>query len=163
MQTQKKREWGLALVFLGAGVVAQYVLPQYGVPIALVIIVIGFILINNANREASTLYSDLPPIGQDSTAPLPDYSEEWSHFDKINDAIVKLQSASLGQAKELSSVIQHERMYLDDSQLQSILDKLVFEVDQWARLGVTPEGLSPLIPMIISSLINRMHRRYRRS
>jgi hypothetical protein len=106
MRSQSKREWGLALVFLAPGMLAQYVSPQYGIPAALVIMVIGFTLVHQSSREATLPYDNLLTIQHDDiVAPPPDYSEEWGHFNKINDALVRLQSASLDQARELTGII----------------------------------------------------------
>ena len=43
-------------MFLGTGIIAQYVLPQYGIPIALTVAVIGFYIIRRAGkREIETV------------------------------------------------------------------------------------------------------------
>ncbi len=150
-------------MFLAAGALAQYVAPQYGIPAALCIAVIGLLLIHDANRKETSLDSYALTTEQYSTLSLPDYSEEWGHFVKINDALIKLQSASLDQVKELLDIIQHERVYLYDPLMNSLLDDITFLTDQWTKLGSAPEGLSPLISKVITGLSNRMHKRYRRS
>jgi hypothetical protein len=60
-------------MFLGTGMLAQYVAPKYGVPAGLALIVIGFILIktNTSNKERFLLPSNPPEL-----SPLPDYSKE---------------------------------------------------------------------------------------
>ncbi len=51
MRWWKTREFGVALVFLALGLIAQYVVPQYGIPIALTVAVIGFFIIRNADKR----------------------------------------------------------------------------------------------------------------
>ena len=150
-------------MFLGFGAIAQYVAPQYGIPVALAVAATGFVLIYRSNRESNLEASNSSLLTVDNAGSSPDYSKEWEHFDKINDAIIRLQSATIAEASELTNLIQRERVYLDDSNIQDILDKLVFEVDQWAKIGVTPDSLSPLIPLMISRLSSLMHKRYKRS
>ena len=38
-------------MFLALGLIAQYVVPQYGIPIALTVAVIGFFIIRNADKR----------------------------------------------------------------------------------------------------------------
>lgn len=50
-------------MFLGLGAIAQYVAPQYGIPIALAIAAVGFYIIRKADeREASTRDVELKTI-----------------------------------------------------------------------------------------------------
>ena len=51
MRWFQTREFGVALVFLALGSIAQYIVPQYGIPIALAVAAIGFYIIRNAGRR----------------------------------------------------------------------------------------------------------------
>ena len=113
-------------------------------------------------RDKMKVVETAPQSISRETSHLSDYTSEWEHFDKIKEAVLEMQTASLEETKRLLGVIQRERVYLDDVQLQSVLENLVFLVGEWAKLGVTPEGFSPLIPKVISGISNRMHKRYGR-
>ena len=41
------------------------------------------------------------------------YPEEWKHYNKINEAIIKMQDTSEGQIRELLDIIERERVILD--------------------------------------------------
>jgi len=53
----------VALVFLALGSIAQYVVPQYGIPIALAVAVAGFIIIHQANKREADI-ANLPDSKQ---------------------------------------------------------------------------------------------------
>lgn len=97
-----------------------------------------------------------------SSVVLTDYTNEWEHFDRIKEAMLKVSSASTEQAKNLSDIIQRERVYLDDAILQEQLEKFVSLLDGIASLKIPTYGLQPMIPKVISEISKRMNKRYKR-
>ena len=94
------------------------------------------------------------------------YSEEWEHFHKIKEAILKLQHVSEGhvsegQVGELLDLITRERVTLDDSGLQKYLDDFIEAIHETVNLGLDiPHSM---INPIISRTSKRMNKRYKRN
>ena len=89
------------------------------------------------------------------------YSEEWEHFNKIKEAIIKLQHVSEEQIGELLDLITRERVTLDDSGLQEYLDEFIEAIHETVDLGMDiPHSM---ITPIISRTSRRMNKRYKRN
>jgi hypothetical protein len=88
------------------------------------------------------------------------HAEEWAHFEKIKEAIIKLQYASPQQALELFDEIERERVTLDDDDIQHRLTSLIAleRKMQKFNIKIPPEHVAKLIDM----LSRRMHKRYKR-
>lgn len=88
------------------------------------------------------------------------YHEEWDHFEKIKEAIIKLQYASLEEALELFDEIERERVTLDDEDIQRRLTALIALERKMQKFGdkIPPE----LVAKLIDLLSRRMHKRYKR-
>ena len=88
------------------------------------------------------------------------HAEEWAHFEKIKDAIIKLQYAPSKQALELFDEIESERITLDDDDLQHRLTSLIALERKMQEFDdkIPPEHVAKLIDL----LSRRMHKRYKR-
>lgn len=89
------------------------------------------------------------------------YSEEWEHFNKIKEAIIKLQYATGGEVGELLDLITGERVTLDDSRLQKNLDEFIEAIHETMNLGLSVPHY--LINPVISRTSRRMNKRYKRN
>jgi hypothetical protein len=88
------------------------------------------------------------------------YAEEWAHFEKIKEAIIKLQYAPLEQALEIFDEIERERVTLDDDDIQHRLTSLIALERKMQEFDdkIPPEHVAKLIDLIS----RRMHKRYER-
>ena len=96
----------------------------------------------------------------DDAIPKGRHAEEWAHFEKIKEAIIKLQYAPLEQALELFDEIERERVTLDDDDIQHRLTSLIALERKMQEFDdkIPPEHVAKLIDL----LSRRMHKRYKR-
>jgi len=87
------------------------------------------------------------------------YPEEWEHYNKIKEAIIKLQHAHEGQIGELLDLITRERVTLNDSELQDNLNEFISAVQETVQLHMS----MPSITEVISRTSKRMNKRYKRN
>ncbi len=87
-------------------------------------------------------------------------SNEWEHYDKIKESIINLQNAKIEERNDLLNVIEKERVYLDDNELQNQIDLFIGAVLESTQLGLSIPHY--LIKPIISRTTKRMNKRYKR-
>ena len=166
----KAAAWGEILLSIAVGGLVTYLEPSVGIPILLFLLSVGIFLLIRAYRgerkEIAKTSNNETSVPEKLSIPEiinhEKYNEQWSHFDKIKEALLGLQSASAEQASELSKTIQRERVYLDDSEIQTRLDKLLLLVDELVYMKVSTSSIAQLITPTISHISNRMHKRYKR-
>ncbi len=86
------------------------------------------------------------------------YSEEWNHYHKIKESIIRLQHPSGIKIRELLDIIERERVTLDDSKLQNDLDEFIAAVQESVDLYMS----IPPITQVINRTSRRMNKRYPR-
>jgi hypothetical protein len=88
------------------------------------------------------------------------HAEEWAHFERIKEAIIKLQYAPSQQALELFDEIESERVTLDDDDIQHRLTSLIVLEREMREFDdkIPPEEVAKVIDL----LSRRMHKRYKR-
>ena len=113
---------------------------------------------NHGKQESMAANPTTKPT-EDATTKLR-HAEEWANFEKIKEAIIKLQYASPQQALELFDEIERERVTLDDDDIQHRLTSLIAleRKMQKFNIKIPPEHVAKLIDM----LSRRMHKRYKR-
>ena len=115
-------------------------------------------VIQNPGKQEPMLANPIPkPI---DASPKGRHAEEWVHFEKIKEAIIKLQYAPLEQALELFDEIERERVTLDDDDIQHRLTSLIALERKMQKFDIKmpPEHVAKLIDL----LSRRMHKRYKR-
>jgi hypothetical protein len=115
-------------------------------------------VIQNPGKQEPMLANPIPkPI--DAT-PKGRHAEEWVHFEKIKEAIIKLQYAPSEKALELFDEIERERVTLDDDDIQHRLTSLIALERKMQEFDdkIPPEHVAKLIDL----LSRRMHKRYKR-
>jgi len=116
---------------------------------------------NSANPGKQEPIADNPiPKPIDDAASKGRHAEEWAHFEKIKEAIIKLQYASSQQALELFDEIESERITLDDDDIQHRLTSLIVLEREMREFDdkIPPEEVAKVIDL----LSRRMHKRYKR-
>ena len=113
----------------------------------------------NPGKQESMAANPTTKPTEDATTKLR-HAEEWANFEKIKEAIIKLQYASPQQALELFDEIERERVTLDDDDIQHRLTSLIAleRKMQKFNIKIPPEHVAKLIDM----LSRRMHKRYKR-
>ena len=113
---------------------------------------------NHGKQESMAANPTTKPT-EDATTKLR-HAEEWANFEKIKEAIIKLQYASPQQALELFDEIERERVTLDDNDIQHRLTSLIAleRKMQKFNIKIPPEHVAKLIDL----LSRRMHKRYKR-
>jgi hypothetical protein len=88
------------------------------------------------------------------------HAKEWAHFEKIKEAIIKLQYAPSEKALELFDEIESERVTLDDDDIQHRLTSLIVLEREMREFDdkIPPEEVAKVIDL----LSRRMHKRYKR-
>jgi len=96
---------------------------------------------------------------EDATTKLR-HAEEWANFEKIKEAIIKLQYATPEKALELFDEIERERVTLDDNDIQHRLTALIVLEREMREFDdkIPPEEVAKVIDL----LSRRMHKRYKR-
>ena len=113
---------------------------------------------NHGKQESMAANPTTKPT-EDATTKLR-HAEEWANFEKIKEAIIKLQYATPEKALELFDEIERERVTLDDDDIQHRLTSLIAleRKMQKFNIKIPPEHVAKLIDM----LSRRMHKRYKR-
>lgn len=88
------------------------------------------------------------------------YTEEWKHYDKYKEAIISMEGVDENKVRELLRVVEHERVYLDDGELQNITDLFIGAVNECLEFEVPVDN--SLVNKIISISSRRMNKRYKR-
>ena len=96
----------------------------------------------------------------DPVEPKGKFAEEWEHYDKIVEAMIGLQYASLEQRQKLLDEIQRERIILVDAELQKTLTKFIDAIGECTKLGMTVDPKSVTLTIDITN--ERMNKRYKR-
>jgi len=113
----------------------------------------------NPGKQEPIAVNPIPKPTEEPTTKLRN-AEEWAHFEKIKEAIIKLQYAPSEQALELFDEIERERVTLDDDDIQHRLTALIILEREMREFDdrIPPEEVAKLIDL----LSRRMHKRYRR-
>ena len=113
---------------------------------------------NHGKQESMAANPTTKPT-EDATTKLR-HAEEWANFEKIKEAIIKLQYATPEKALELFDEIERERVTLDDEDIQHRLTSLIAleRKMQKFNIKIPPEHVAKLIDL----LSRRMHKRYKR-
>jgi hypothetical protein len=89
------------------------------------------------------------------------FSQEWTHYERIKEAIIALQHASVNERGNLLDLIERERVTLDDKELQERLSTFIAVVGESAEFDLNVDSL--VVDRIISDTSRRMNKRYKRS
>jgi hypothetical protein len=113
---------------------------------------------NHGKQESMAANPTTKPT-EDATTKLR-HAEEWANFEKIKEAIIKLQYAPPEKALELFDEIERERVTLDDNDIQHRLTSLIAleRKMQKFNIKIPPEHVAKLIEL----LSRRMNKRYKR-
>ena len=113
---------------------------------------------NHGKQESMAANPTTKPT-EDATTKLR-HAEEWANFEKIKEAIIKLQYATPEKALELFDEIERERVTLDDNDIQHRLTALIVLEREMREFDdkIPPEEVAKLIDL----LSRRMHKRYKR-
>jgi hypothetical protein len=89
------------------------------------------------------------------------YAEQWQHFERMKEAIIKLQYVLPEERRKLLDTIENERVFLDDTELQYSL-KLFIRIITEKFLDTNLPVFHDIINEEISRETKQMNKRYKR-
>jgi hypothetical protein len=89
------------------------------------------------------------------------YSEEWKHYERIQEAIIALQHARVEERGSWLDQIESERVTLDDKESQERLSTFIAAEEESAEFDLNVD--SSVVDRIISDTSRRMNKQYKRS
>lgn len=96
----------------------------------------------------------------DPVEPKGKFAEEWEHYDKVVEAMIDLQHASVEERQKLLDEIKRERIILVDAELQKALTKFIDAIGECTKLGMVVDPASVTLTIDITN--ERMNKRYKR-
>lgn len=89
------------------------------------------------------------------------YEPEWQHFEKLKDAIIKLEYATAKERRNLVSIIENERVYIGDDDFQQSLSLFIGIITE-KFFDTDMSVFHDIIRLEIDRETKRMNKRYKR-